>query len=367
MNNAKNKVREYDFFLLYQKFQKAGGRGRRLQRNGKRIRKDSLENYENLRRLLSEFCSKKGFNLRIKLMKGYNKRDHEVERQYWKKFHLRFSGFLYDEMGHYDNYVGTLMKLLRSFFNYLKDDAGLPVGSFHKQFHVIREEVQIVALTPERLNFLIYDRGFEKCLPERLVRIKDIFVFGCTVALRISDLMNLTTMNIERINNRIYLRTLSGKTNIFSRVKLPDYCVAVIDKYADISKKLLPYYHNVYMNRYVKELCERAGWTEQFPKIRQRRGLPEVIYKNPAAKMHYRFCDMVSSHTMRRTAITTLLSLGMREDMVRNISGHSPGSREFWRYVHYAQSFQDSEVDKVYRKLKNRSLSGYDIVENGAK
>lgn len=66
----------------------------------------------------------------------------------------------------------------------------------------------------------------------------------------------------------------------------------------------------------------------------------------------YRFCDLVSTHTMRRTAITTLLVLGMPELLVRRISGHADNSISFYRYVHYAQQYQDQEIEKVYQQLQ---------------
>jgi integrase len=76
-------------------------------------------------------------------------------------------------------------------------------------------------------------------------------------------------------------------------------------------------------------------------------------FKNSAEK-GYRFCDLVTSHTMRRTAITTMLSLGMTEFMVRKISGHSANSKEFFRYVALSQTYIDKETEALlnaYRKL----------------
>lgn len=64
-----------------------------------------------------------------------------------------------------------------------------------------------------------------------------------------------------------------------------------------------------------------------------------------------RFCDVATTHTMRRTAITTMLSLGMNEQFVRKISGHSPSSKDFYRYVLWAQAYQDTETQRVFEKL----------------
>lgn len=59
---------------------------------------------------------------------------------------------------------------------------------------------------------------------------------------------------------------------------------------------------------------------------------------------------------MRRTAITTLLSLGMPELLVRKVSGHAPNSREFFKYVALAQSYLDEETTKAYNRLTQPEL-----------
>ncbi len=54
---------------------------------------------------------------------------------------------------------------------------------------------------------------------------------------------------------------------------------------------------------------------------------------------------------MRRTAITTLLILGMPEQLVRSISGHSTNSSAFFRYVRFTQNYIDHEIDQAFDKL----------------
>jgi hypothetical protein len=69
----------------------------------------------------------------------------------------------------------------------------------------------------------------------------------------------------------------------------------------------------------------------------------------------YRFCDLLSSHVMRKTTITTLLMAGVPEHAVRRISGHAPNSKEFFRYVQYSQRYMDEYTDKVFDGLAGKA------------
>ena len=66
----------------------------------------------------------------------------------------------------------------------------------------------------------------------------------------------------------------------------------------------------------------------------------------------YLLSDVISSHVMRKTAITTKLKLGMPEFAVKKISGHSSSSKAFHRYVEVSQSFLDEKCEEVFEKMK---------------
>nr|MBA3283997.1 tyrosine-type recombinase/integrase [Nitrosopumilus sp.] len=103
-------------------------------------------------------------------------------------------------------------------------------------------------------------------------------------------------------------------------------------------------------NKSLKEIGELANFTNLVEVLREKQGKTVKLTKKTDTGKN-RFCDKMSSHMMRRTAITTLLILGMPEHLVRKVSGHSHGSSSFNRYVHYAQSYMDMEIDKVHEKL----------------
>lgn len=210
----------------------------------------------------------------------------------------------------------------------------------------------VIVVVPERLSFLIYNKEFEKSLPKRLRVFKDMFVFGCTTALRFSDLRKANRTNIQVINKNVYLCTISQKTNTISRIHLPDYAKEILLKYKRRKRTLFPPISIVNFNIAIKKIALLAGWTEEISVTRSKRGEHFEQYRHDTNKENFRFCDVIASHAMRRTAITTMLRLGMNEMNVRIISGHTPNSVSFYRYVSYADGFMEEEMDKYYAKLE---------------
>lgn len=164
--------------------------------------------------------------------------------------------------------------------------------------------------------------------------------------------MALKVKNFEKLDNRYYIVKQSIKTNTISRIKIPDYVHKILLKYKGKQSTLLPKISLNQFNKNLKRFAEIAEWTDVVGKERSKRGIrKELKMKNGKA---YRFCDLISSHTMRRTAITTMLILGMPEPLVRKVSGHAANSQEFYKYVKYTDSFVDAETDKVFDKLLQR-------------
>jgi integrase len=337
---------------LYEMYLQDTSKGRRLQRNGKLVSKSTLSNYKalyvNLKRMENDNEEKTLINVNYR----YSKRAFEVEKRKYKKFYKKFTDYLYSK-GCTDNYVGMMIKQLRSFFIYLNQSKGYNTGQFYKEFYVRKEEIPVVVLSMERLQYLINDSLFSNSLPNHLQTSKDIFVFGCTVGLRFSDIISLKNKNRLTENGHVYLVTKSQKTGTHTRIKLPAYAIDILNKYRHTSRNLLPAISLNQFNKNLKIIGELACWTEEIGKERSKRGVRKEI-RNTKGKI-FRFCDSMSSHMMRRTAITTLLINGMPEPLVRKISGHAAGSKEFYKYVQYSESFVDLETDRVFERMMNRT------------
>lgn len=318
----------FDFFKLLDRFISECEKGKHLQKNGTKFKSGTINNYRSMRRVLEKFSNEKQFEIRIVSLHKCSKQQFLSEKRYWKKFYRSLSDYMYKDCNHFDNYVGTIFKLIRSFFNYLNTEKGIDTKQLHKLFYVVSESIPIIALNPEQLNQLIYDKDLNTLLPERLKAPKDIFVFGCTVGLRVSDLLLLKKSNLEKVYDDLYIKVRSKKTQTFTTIKLPAYAAEILSKYKANKTTLLPTYHLFTLNKYFREIGELAGWTYTVNKKRQKRGIDKE-QKTFRESKSYRFCDLLTTHTMRRTAITTLLNLGMPEHMVRKIQDMHQEARSF--------------------------------------
>jgi len=342
------------FLALINDFINDSYAGRRTKKNGTRISNGTIQNYEYLKKCMQEFALQSSFELKLFVLNNLTQNEKERANRYYKKFYTAFTNFMYHQKGYYDNYVGLIIKCLRSFFNYLEEERNISIGTFHRSFYVPVEEIPIIALSQEQLSYIIHNPEFVQQIQEhQLEKVKDIFVFGCTVALRVSDLLNLSRKNLTVQNGNTYIRVKSQKTGTSTSIKLPPYCVAILNKYKSRSSRLLPAISMAWFNTKLKEMALLLPDNFEMPKTRERKGKQVIVYKDPKKRIHYKLSDHISTHTMRRTGITTMLCLGMPEHLVRKISGHAANSKEFFRYVLLSQSFIDDETDRVFEQLTN--------------
>jgi len=324
--------------------------GRRRTPSGTRISPNVVVGYHCVLKLLYEYESKSGKRLRIELLHRSSLRIIQKERNYWSRFYRCFSAFLYGQKGYFDTYTGAVFKILKTFFNWLQKEKGYSVGNFHLSFHTPFQQQYPVVLSPERLKFLITNASFEESLPVCLRKVKDVFVAGCTIGTRFGDLIQLKPSNYILTVSGNFIQLYTAKTGTAVSIPIPQYLITILSRYRkNTAKQLLPGLSNSRFNIQVKRLAEKAGWTEILPKRMCRQGKWIELKKENGKS--WRFCDHITSHTMRRTAITTLLILGVPELVVRKVSGHAPGSKEFYKYVAIAQSYLCNEVQNAHSRL----------------
>jgi hypothetical protein len=108
-------LKQYPFLPLFKKFIADSSSGKRLNKNGTKIKPQSVVNHTYAYKLLEEFITIKKFELTIYEVKGNNKREHDTLKSYWKKFYKQFTNFLHNDKGCFDNYTGQTIKQIRTF------------------------------------------------------------------------------------------------------------------------------------------------------------------------------------------------------------------------------------------------------------
>jgi len=326
------------------RFIKASKTGRRRKPDGNRLSNGTISGYENCFRLLSNFTDSTGISIDICTSLQTNKVGFRKRKQYWSRFYRLFSDYLYSS-GYFDNYVSNIFKVIRGFLHYVNIEYGWLDHQFLLHSYARPEKIPVIALSLEQLRFLLFDENLRKILKANQLKVLDIFLFGCITTLRFSDLFRANQKHLIKENEKTWLVMHSLKTGTKSRLLLPPVALTILSKYRLRNGRLLPKISNVNFNIQIKKLGEMAGWTQVLPKFRNKRGVAKPCQERA------RFCDQLTSHTMRRTGISILLMQGVPEQLVRQISGHKPGSREFFRYINLNQSWQDKQTTAAFTHI----------------
>jgi len=339
-------IKSLNFLAEMKKFIAASKSGKRRMPNGAKLQHATIVNYEAVYTVLQKFQVHCGEALLIPLSQKEHQREHKQLIRYWTQFRHHYANYLY-RCGYKDVYTGLQLKTIRVFLNWMKNKRGFNIKGYEGLFTLPTEHLPVIALTTEHMQLLLKP-SFKASLPKQIQQTLDLFLFGCATGLRYSDLEALTNRNIQNVNGSAYLVTISQKTKNETRIKLPVFARKIL-QFRKSGSKLLPYPGKTIFNQRLKLLGEAAGWTQIVGKYRMQNGRRVEVKTNKGKS--FRFCDLLSSHVMRKTTITTLLMAGVPEHAVRRISGHAPNSKEFFRYVLYSQQFLDEYTDSVFDGL----------------
>ncbi len=165
-------------------------------------------------------------------------------------------------------------------------------------------------------------------------KTRDCFCFCAFTSLRYSDLANLKRTDIE--GDTMYVTTV--KTNDRLPINLNSFAKAILDKYKDENfpyGRALPVLANQLMNRYLKNLCELAGFNKPIKRVCYRAGerVEETFPKY----------EMIGTHAGRRTFICFALSSGIPPQVVMKWAGHS----DYQAMKPYIEIAEKTKVDAM--------------------
>ena len=176
-------------------------------------------------------------------------------------------------------------------------------------FDVIYKDVDNVYLTEERIQEL-----YEYDLSNHPVweKVKDIFIVGCLTGQRVSDYKRINAkMIVTLTDGNRYIKLKQEKTGNIVYIPLDSRVDTILNKY----KGELPKVYDQKINAHIKEIGEALGWTEVI-ELEEQRGAMEYKAKK-------RFCDLLKTHTCRRSLATNMQKAGASLSSIMAITGHS--------------------------------------------
>lgn len=188
-----------------------------------------------------------------------------------------------------------------------------------KKFKILQVEVKEIYLSLAELD-KIYKLKFEDN-EKHLDQIRDVFIAGCDTALRYSDYSRIRTRHIKpSIEDPRFIDIITKKTGERVIVPISERLKAILAKY-DYN---LPRSHEQKVNHHIKEIGRRAGIIETIgiEKIKGGRKVPEWVPK----------CDLIKTHTARRSGATNMYLSDMKTIEIMKITGHRT-EKNFLKYI----------------------------------
>lgn len=205
----------------------------------------------------------------------------------------------------------------------------------HSDFVPKKEEVDNIYLTPEQIQEMLeLDLSTKEAVKERLEaldisedeklmqlskcrithirtleHVRDVFIVGCLTGQRVSDYSRICEDMITEINGVEFILLTQQKTDKKVYIPVDRRVRQILDKYDG----KLPHIHPNEMNKLIKTVGLMLGWTHDCGFEGKR--------LNP--KRGRRFCDMLLSHTARRSFATNAYKAGVPLSSIQAITGHS--------------------------------------------
>jgi len=325
-------------------------KGKRRLSSGRKISEGTISQYQIVLLYLIEFERSCNYPLRFLIGIKTSQRTFSAERNYWLKLRRKLELFLQEAHKCLDAYIAAVFKTIRTFINYTRGEKGLNILVFNKVFNAPSYTYRQVILDNQQLRILANNHSLLDKLSPKLEKSLDMFLVGCVIGLRFSDLIHLQTGSIKKFDERFYVELTTVKTGNSVVIPLPAFAIEIIQRQpAQKSNCIFRPISMSNFNQHLKQIMEMAGYIADTPKFRHNKG--KLVEIRTKAGNRFRLCDHFSSHSMRRIAITSLLTMGVPELVVRKISGHAPGSKEFYRYVILAQAYSNQEIAMAQEKL----------------
>lgn len=276
-----------------------------LNSKGGRLAMGTIQSYVSTKKIIQQYCTNRHVKLRL----------DDVTINFYNDF-VKYMNEASHSRGKYrPNVIGKFIKSIKAILRYAYDNNYMTNDDFkRKDFKVYKENVETVYLTEKEL-----DKLYNLELNENDTHVRDCFIISSYTGLRYSDIARLQRKHLD-FENKL-LTIVTQKTNTLVVIPMHPKVEAIFRKYGNQPPKAQS---NQSTNRVLKRLCRKAGITNFVSVVETSGGVKhEVTHEK---------CDMVTSHTARRSFATNAYRAGIPSLSIMQITGHSTET-SFMKYI----------------------------------
>lgn len=220
-----------------------------------------------------------------------------------------------------NNTIGGYVKNIKVFMNEAFDRKLTSNIEFkNRRFKTLEEDSDSIYLSNSEID-LLYKLDLKN--NERLDKVRDMFIIGCSTGLRYSDLLTISEKNLIEANTKLKLRTeKTGETVV---IPVNKYFRAILKKYKGFPEYSIS---NQKMNQYLKELGELAEINGKVL-ISTTSGGKKIIESIEKYKL-------ITVHTARRSFATNAYLMNVPSISIMKITGHRT-EKAFLKYIKISQ------------------------------
>lgn len=228
-----------------------------------------------------------------------------------------FVKFFYDR-GCGVNYIGKHIRSFKTIMRKAREE-GLHNNAVTelRAFKAMSEPSESIYLSESELEAM---RKLDLSGAEHLEIARDVFLAGCYMAQRYSDYSHISKNNLKSYAGNPVIELIQVKTGEKCIIPIRPELDAILRKY----DYTLPKTHEQKVNKYIKEIGKKAGITEVINYEQTKGGM--------TVKKKEMKCNLIKTHTARRTGCTLMYLAGIPLVDIMKISGHKT-EKEFMKYI----------------------------------
>lgn len=294
-----------DFFEFVDFYVNACREGKILTTKGTRLISGTISSYMSTRSILKRYAADRRMRLTLE----------DITMEFYSDF-INYLNHATHSRGRYKpNAIGKFVKNIRVFMRYAYENKYTLNDDFKRRdFRVFQEQAETVYLNEAELKAL-----HDLQLPANQAEVRDAFLIGCWTGLRFSDIVRLEKKHINMQAGMISILTKKTATPVV--IPIHPVVREILNRYGGCPPSVQC---NQAMNRMLKRLCRQAGITVQIM-------VSEVLGGERQTRWVEK-CEMVSTHTARRSFATNAFKAGIPSDLIMSVTGHKTETN-FRRYI----------------------------------